>query len=232
MFFRIRQKDPKILYLIKDWLGFGGVYLGADGYYTYSASSKLNIKALIVIFNGKLILSKTNDRFVTEWLENYNSWFKTNITYKGSGTFVGLDNAWLCGFTDADGSLGFKVTTDRKRKLGCRVRVYWYVDQSNLTSKLDFDHIRSVLGMGYIEEKKPSEASFQSPASANAYRLTVMSVKDCKLLQRYFSTFVPQTTSKRVRFIRWNRVLNWCLDRTWSQHLDEIKNLIRLNLDI
>ena len=237
LYFRIRQKDPKILYLIKDWLGFGNVYADSDGYYCYAASSKRDIKVLIHLLNGKLILSRTHERFVSEWLENYNSWFSTNLTSKGRGNFVGFENAWLCGFTDAAGSLGFKLTSDSKRKLGCRLRIYWYLDvetkdpSCNQASEVDLDSIRSTLGMGFLE-KKQDVYSFPSSSPLLHYRLIVMSVKDCKQLQSYFSSYPPQTTAKKVRFIRWNRVLNWCLDRTWFIRLDEIKNLIYLNKKI
>lgn len=227
LYLRIRQKDPKILYHIKNWLGYGSVNLELDGYYTYQVSSKVQIKALINIFNGKLVLSKTNDRFVSEWLTNYNAWYNTNLVYKDKASFVGFENAWLCGFTDADGSLGFKLCADATRKNGSRLRMYWYVDQSGAKTYKDLEQIKTTLGMGFIEVKQPSESSFESKQTA--YRLTVMNIKDCKQLQTYFATFSPQTTNRKVRLIRWNRVLNWCLDRTWLKHLDTIKHLIQLN---
>jgi hypothetical protein len=226
LFFRIRQKDPKILYLIKDWLGFGNVYADADGYYSFAASSKRDIKVLINILNGKLVLTRTNNRFVSEWIENFNNWYKSSIVYKSPSHFVGFDNAWLCGFTDADGSLGFKFASDNSRKAGYRLRIYWYLDQASTD---DLTSICSTLGMGFIEKKQKSSSSFNNTSTQTCYRFTVMSVKDCKHLQQYFSSYPLQTTIKKVRLIRWNRVLNWCLDKTWSLHVDEIKNLISLN---
>jgi len=227
LFFIIRQKDPKVLYLIKAWLGFGSVYSNADGYNSYVVSHKQQIETLIHIFNGKLFFGKTNDRFVSEWLTNYNSWHNANITYKGKAPFAGFDSAWLCGLTDADGSLGFKVVTDNTRKHGCRVRIYWYIDQAGHNITQDLNTIKTTLNMGYIEDKILCESSFVP--TLPAFRLTVMSTKDCKLLHNYFTKYPPQTTTKIVRFIRWSRVLNWCLDRTWSMHLDVIRRLIQRN---
>jgi LAGLIDADG endonuclease len=134
LFFQIRQLDPKVLYLIKSYFGFGHVYLAADGYYSYVVSAQKDILTLINVFNGALVLNKMNDQF-TKWLNAYNNWFSPSngyntIVYKGPAPFIGFNNAWLCGFTDAVGSFGFKITADRQRKFGCRVRVYWYVDQS------------------------------------------------------------------------------------------------------
>jgi hypothetical protein len=232
LFFRIRQKDPKILYQIHDWLGFGSVSDDKDGYFSFTVSSKHHIKALIFIFNGKLVLNKTNNRFVIEWLDNYNHWFKDNITYAGQASFVGLNNAWLCGFTDADGSLGFKLTADKTRKTGYRLRVYWYIDQTGVTVKSDLDCFKSVLQHGFIETKKTSQNNFLPSVPNVSYRLTIMSLDGCQKMQRYFETYNPQTTSKKVRFIRWSRVLNWALDRTWSKYLLDIQHLIRLNKDL
>ncbi|HSF71547.1 MAG TPA: LAGLIDADG family homing endonuclease [Methylotenera sp.] len=248
LYFQLRQKDPKILYDIKAYFGFGTVVHAADGYYTYSVSAKKDILVLLNIFNGKLVLTKTNNRFVSQWLDNYNLWFATPkglnpIAYKGAGSFVGLQNAWLCGFTDADGSIGFKIAADKGRKHGCRLRVYWYVDQNGFTTLKDLQNMQSVLGFCYIEKKKPSNYSFPPSQVAHqdstkgyvpnvAYRLITMTAVDCKHLQIYFTKYAPQTTIKKVRFIRWNRVLNWCLDRVWFDHLDEIKHLIRLNQDL
>jgi LAGLIDADG endonuclease len=265
LFFKIRQKCPKVLYYIKNYFGFGMVSADLDGYFTYTVSSKRNILVLLNVFNGKLILEKTNKRFQSEWLDNYNTWFTSqgrqagplasahvvgegptnpmgwrgktggqvppsednSITYKGPASFVGFNNAWLCGFTEADGSFGFKVASDQSRKYGCRIRVYWYLDQSY--SLQDLLNIQTVLGFGSLERKILSDSSFNSTAPGHAYRLTVMSNKSCKVLCEYFNLYTPITLSKKVRFIRWKRVLNWCLDETWGSRLNEIKHLIHLN---
>jgi hypothetical protein len=234
LYLQVRQKDPQILYFIKDYFGFGSVVVNQDGYYSYTVSGKAHILVLINLLNGKLVLTKTNRRFVGEWLDNYNQWFilpsnATAIAWKGQATFAGLSNAWLCGFTDADGSLGFKISADSKRKHGCRVRIYWYVDQTGLDSRNDLELMSKVLGFGFLEKKVSCASSFKPSVPGVAYRLITMSAADCKQLQGYFSLYTPLTTNKKVRFVRWCRVLNWCLDRTWHQHLEEIKNLIRLN---
>lgn len=229
LFFVIRQKDPVVLNYIKGYFMFGSVRLAKDGYYTYTVSSKANIVVLLNIFNGKLVLTQTNNRFVSNWLDNYNSWFANgNLTlYKGQGRFDGLQSAWLCGFTDADGSFGFKVSADKTRKHGCRVRVYWYVDQSY--AKTDLQHMLSVLGFGYIEAKTLGEGSFTPTEPGQAFRLQTMSHKDCQVLLDYFSTYPPKHTTRIVRFIRWKRVLNWCLTNLWFDRLNDIKHMIQLN---
>lgn len=225
--FVIRQLDPGVLNLIKDYFGFGSVFRSKDGYYIYSVSGKRDIMSLVHIFNGKLVLTKTNNRFVNNWLNNLSFVSDIPVAYQGPRVFDGLQSAWLCGFTDAEGSFGFKVTTDKTRKHECRVRVYWYVDQSYAKSDLEF--MRSALGFGYIERKIKSKGSFSSHKPDESHRLITMTLKDCQILLDYFSMYPPQHVDRIVRLIRWKRVLSWCLSNTWFQRLDDIKHMIHLN---
>lgn len=245
LFFQIRQKDPKVLHYIKGYFGFGGVNLASEGYYTYVVSAQKDILVLINIFNGALVFEKTNNKFI-DWLNSFNMWFSSSnpIPYKGQGSFTGLQNAWLCGFTDADGSFGFTISADKSRKYGCRVRSYWYVDQS--LARNDLEIMQAVLGMGFVElapvgltplrvgetfvEKKALSASNFTPSQPDqAYRLKVMSINDCLLLLDYFSTYKPLTTTRAVQFIRWKRVVSWCEARIWQERLPQIKAMIKLN---
>jgi hypothetical protein len=105
--FKIRQKESKILYSIKNCLGFGSVFLSKHNYYTYNVSSKNDLIKLINIFNGNLLLQKTNKRF-ENFVKEFNKHYNTNIAISDSLHLNKLDkqwllnNSWLSGFTDAD----------------------------------------------------------------------------------------------------------------------------------
>jgi hypothetical protein len=131
----------------------GSIHLAGDGYWNYTITAIEGIELLIELFNGRLLLNKTNSRFVSEWITPYNT-IKPDklVIYRGPGTFVGLQDAWLCGFSDADGSCGFKLSADKGRKDGYRLRTYWYVDQAG--EKPFLDKMRLVLGWGHLEYKK------------------------------------------------------------------------------
>lgn len=244
LYFQLRQKDPRVLYFIKDYFGFGSIIQDSKDYYCYNVTSKKNILVLINIFNGNLILTKTNNRFVSEWLNNYNSWFSPHnpIIYLNKGTFIGLQNAWLCGFTDADGNLGFKLTPDKTRKNGYRLHIYWYIDQTGQDVYNDLINIKNILGFGYIDKKSLfpveeinpltagiSKSSFKSSILNTSFRFKTMTIGHCELLQKYFTKYNFITINKKVRFLRWNRVLNWYLDKVWFEHFNTIKHLINLN---
>ena len=65
-FFIINQKDPKVLYKIKNILGIGKISK-YNNYYRYILTKQEHILFLIYIFNGRLLLNKTNIIF-KEWL--------------------------------------------------------------------------------------------------------------------------------------------------------------------
>jgi hypothetical protein len=225
-YFKLRQKDPKVLYKVRKYLNFGVINKGKDGYFTYSVTSLKHIEILIKIFNGNLLLNKTNIKFYKNWLENYNILFPgKKILYKGPGTFVGFKNAWLCGFTDAEGSLGFHLQKDSSRKCGFRLRIKWYVDQS--FEKEFFEKMKDILGFGHIEKKIIDKSAFSS--SNDAWRFKVDSFKNLDHIKIYFDKYKPLTTKIFVRLIRFNRVLNWVNKKEWQSRMDEIKHLIKLN---
>ena len=70
LFFIINQKEEKVLHRIRTELGFGKV----STYNTYSrfiVADRDNIERLIHLFNGNLVLHKTNSQFEL-WLQSWN----------------------------------------------------------------------------------------------------------------------------------------------------------------
>ena len=56
------QKNPKVLFFIKRMLGFGSIHQAKDGYWTFTVTSFSEIKILMNLLNGKLLLNKTNTK--------------------------------------------------------------------------------------------------------------------------------------------------------------------------
>lgn len=81
MYFTITQKDHQSLYKIKKTLGFGRVIIDNNyqGIARYTVSDNTSLERLIHLFNGNLLLEKTNHRF-QRWVECYNKQNKTSIS--------------------------------------------------------------------------------------------------------------------------------------------------------
>ena len=105
--FKITQSsnDAQILFYIKKSLGIGTVSKQDKNNNThhYRVRDKNGLLKIINIFNGNLYLNKTQNRF-KEFVKIYNITYKTNIEIlEFNNKNPTLDNAWLAGFTDAEG---------------------------------------------------------------------------------------------------------------------------------
>jgi hypothetical protein len=143
--------------------------------------------------------------------------------------------------------LVFKILNPKGRG-GASLLLYWYLDQSFALQ--DLQEMLSTLSLqafgareeslkysgpqsfGTIGKRSSSKPSFQSSNPGNHYRLTVRSRQSCKVLSGYFEEYPPLTTSKIVRLARWDLVLSFALSGPWLDHVDEIKHLIRLNIEL
>ena len=151
LFFIINQKEEKILHFIRTNLGFGKVSTYKN-YSRFIVADKTNIDKLIFIFNGNLVLNKTNARFVC-WLNARNVYSTEKLDYLNKIQFLNLnDNAWLSGFIDAEGCFNVVRSQDSRYTLGFRVRLRFILDKKNeicILNKLKF-----FLTSGVITKRK------------------------------------------------------------------------------
>ena len=176
---------------------------------------------LFQIFNGRLLLNKTNHRFVEQWASKINSAYGVNLSYAGPGLFKGFSNATLAGFTDSDGSFGISVSHDNS------ITITWSFDQS--FEKPFLDYMCSTLGVARVERKYPSKGDFSH--SDDAWRFKVDSISDSIILYDYFSKFPLFTNKASIRNIHWKQVLNWQLQgpSVVRANLHRIREFQRIN---
>jgi hypothetical protein len=227
-YYKIRQKEARVLVTIKRYFGFGSISVDDEGYHTYTATAVADVLAVIHEFNGCLVLSKTNARFQL-MLDSYNAWFSASapIAYKGSAPFNGLHDGWLCGFTDADGSFGFSIQQSAFLRTSCHLSVYWYVDQSFELAELN--HIIFVLGFGRLEVKNSGKSAYKTSKPGHATRLINKKVEHCLALITYFDYYRPLHTNHAIRYLRWRRVVQWRASKSWVEHLPQIRHWLELN---
>jgi len=169
------------------------------------------------LINGKLILEKRIHQFA-KWVKAYNCRYRTDIEPILQPAPINLENAWLTGFADADGSFNILITY---RSGNPRLRIRFYLDQADAMN--DLVKIQSVIG-GTLMKRKNYNAN-----NSQYFRLIVDTFTHAEVLIHYFSRFVPLTTHLKVRFIRYKRVFAWYRNQKWKTYLTKIQHLIRLN---
>lgn len=190
--FIINQQDPQILYKIKKLVGYGqinGPYSNKNGstYYRYRVGNIEGTKRLIEICNGNFVLDKTQKRFET-YLQVYNAKSSTKeIPLSEKKHIPTLNDHWLSGFIDAEGSFSGTV---RKNPLSVTVR-------ASLVQK---DESRT---MHYLA--KLFDASFSDYKSNNTTRVFIASLKSKNKLIEYLNAH-PLHSSKNIAFTRFKKI--------------------------
>lgn len=129
-------------------------------------------------------------------------------------------DAWLAGFTDADGSFGIiyeKKELDelgkviRKRRVACRFRIdqRMFDPDTNESYEPLFQNIASFLGVNLIVIKRSSGKEY--------FNITAKSRKSLNVVINYFNTY-PLFSSKYLDYKDWEIVAHLILSQT---HYDE-----------
>jgi hypothetical protein len=197
LFFTITQKDEACLRRLRTELGFGTIC--HDHTYPeikrFIVTDRRHIKILIHLFNGNLVLRKTQKRFAS-WVEHYVHLTGDSISLldnTSSRPPFFLDTAWLSGFTDAEGCFNGYYNTG-KHKIVLR----FLLDQTDEHEL--FGELRNIFGVGCIWARK------KTPESTH-WRYEVESLPVLERLVQYFSRYTLRT-HKNIAFVRWKKVLN------------------------
>jgi hypothetical protein len=235
LFFIINQKEIKILNTIRTHLGFGKVSI-YNGYGRYVVADRKGVDRLVSIFNGNLLLDKTNKRFI-DWLQVRNSYSLHNIDYRGKNNIKRLnDNSWLTGFIDAlrtsvakqVGTFNSVRITDKSSKVGFRVCLRFILDQKDELFVLE--KIKQFLKTGFIIKQNPfpnplkgkeenkSKQMETVVCCANQdkeiymYRFVCTDQKSHEILISYLQKH-PLKTLKKVSFLRFCAINRYLKNR-------------------
>lgn len=204
LFFIINQKEEKILHLVRSNLGFGKVSC-YNNYYRYIVADKKNVDRLISLFNGNLLLQKTNNRF-SSWLHTRNLYSKDEQVTLLNGSLKQLsqrglgflqNSAWLSGFIDSEGCFNVLKQSDSRYSLGWRVRLRFILDQKD--ERLLFEKVKQFLKSGTINKRKTNLDC------KNMYRFTCSSLSSHQILVEYLTRY-PLKSKKKIDFVRWVRL--------------------------
>lgn len=247
LFFLINQKEERVLHQIRSALGFGKV----SRYKSYSrfiVADRANTDRLISIFNGNLVLGKTNRRFQV-WLDARNSYSADRVEPLGERQITpdGLQaSSWLAGLIDAEGCFNVVRAGDPRYTLGWRLRLRFILDQKGELPTLQ--RVGHLLGSGVISGRKVSsyegELAGKPPALSQTSQSIVPLGGDGDVMWRFTSTSIPShrkliayldrhplRTLKRVKYTRFTSLLRYIESRSvlpWEgKVLSRIERLIK-----
>jgi hypothetical protein len=205
--FIINQAETQVLSHIRTKLGFGSVYTydqEGSTYARYWVKDKQGIFRLLCLFNGNIHLEKVHKNF-KKWLEQANKKFGWNLSLKPrrNPTLISLQNAWLSGFFDADGSCYANATETNRMNHGFRLRLKAFIDQKFEYTVLQ--QIANLLKSFSIRVRNKKKTYF---------RVEFVSKESLALIVKYLDTYKLRSKKKNT-FAIWRRLVNNYLDSSY-----------------
>lgn len=200
--FVLTQKESDILYHIHKMLGIGTVKHFPQGksgkkndFYRLIVDNPSQILLLAFLFNGNLALAHRIQQ-LTLWVKALNNRFGENtILLINTAVSVTLQDAWLSGFTDAEGCFNISITSNARYALGHVIKMRYLLDQKD-GSILHI--IRDLFGFGKVTLRSKTN---------DVYRYTATGFKSMNDVISYFKVF-PLLTKKALSFEKWSTIHN------------------------
>lgn len=195
--FVLTQKESAILYYIQNKLGIGAVKHFPQGkssnkndFYRFIVDNPSHILLLAFLFNHNLALTHRIHQ-LSLWVKALNDRFGQNtIIFINNPVSVTLKDAWLSGFTDAEGCFNVSITSNARYVLGNVIKMRYILDQKDNTILLT---IRNLFDFGKV--------TFRSK-TGGVYRYTATGFKQMNDIIAYFKLF-PLLTKKAQYFDKW-----------------------------
>jgi len=191
--------DLPVLCKIKTELNMGNIYVNKDSAILI-VKAKQDIITLIDIFNGNIFLRKKQIQF-KDWVLNFNLKNKLNIEIKDNNFQPTLNDPWLSGFIDAEGSFMVSVS---KTKIVQR----FVLGQKD--AEPEFIYLSGLID-GYTEKLK-------------GYDRIVVNYLKLDILIKYLNTF-KLNTAKAQSYEKWIEIYDYRKNKPASEIINysEIK---------
>ena len=197
--FVLTQKESSILRHIQKVLGLGKLH-DFNHYSRLIVEKKQEIRLLYYLFNGNLVIEHRKWQ-LNQWQKVLNKEFNLKLELIHRSLLPSLSDAWLSGFTDAEGCFNVNIEKRSNTITKHRVIIRFLLDQKE-TQNL-FLHIRDLFGYGQVNLRSKTN---------NIYRYHVNTFKGLITVRNYFLTYSLKT-KKKESFDKWNTVYNMILNK-------------------
>lgn len=213
--FVITQKENIILKQIQKKLNMGSICLTKNNIYRFTVNNESDILKLAYIFNGNFILRHRITQLYL-WFSILDQKGLKIPEFNNKPLYPSLKNAWLSGFTDAEGCFNVQIYNRKDTNiLSKRVIKRFILDQNNFYN--EFIHISNLFDSGFISLR---------PKTSHQFRLTITSYKALNRVITYFTNY-PLKTQKIYNYNLWKECVNQVdnKEHLTSEGLNKIKKL-------
>lgn len=223
----LTQKERKVLDQVQQKLGFGYVKffpqaavagsVNIHGFYRFIVEDTKSLLLLANLFNGNLAIQHRVNQ-LSQWIDMINRnnqffIFKKRSSCDASNSIilikklvkVSLQDAWLSGFSDAEGCFNVTVTTNKRYALGFVIKMRFLLDQNSEPILLN---IQNLLGFGIVKLRSGTKFT---------YRYDSTGYNNMSMIRSYFDEY-PLRTKKAISFIKWSEILRMVLAK---EHLSQ-----------
>jgi len=226
--FVLTQKESDILHKIQFKLNIGVVKHFPQGksgknndFYRWMVDNPSHILLLAFLFNGNLAQNHRIEQLAL-WVNALNNRFGSEtIKLKNTPVSITLQDAWLSGFTDAEGCFNVSITANSRYTLGHVIKMRYLLDQKD---SVILNKVYELFGFGKVSLRSGTD---------NVYRYTATGFKPLNDVIAYFKLF-PLQTKKALSFEKWltihNQVSNKLhLTEEGLSHVRTLQKQINLN---
>lgn len=200
--FVLTQKEKNILDKIQFKFNIGVVKHFPQGksgknndFYRWIVDNPSHILLLAFLFNGNLAQNHRIKQLAL-WVDVLNNRFGfETIKLKYTPVLITLQDAWLSGFTDAEGCFNVSITANSRYTLGHVIKMRYILDQKDCVI---LNKVYELFGFGKVTLRSKTD---------NVYRYTATGFKALNNVIEYFKLH-PLQTKKASSFSKWLIVHN------------------------
>jgi len=192
------ENDHPLVLKLKNLLGGSIRFKKENHAYVWTISSISDLNNIIKLINGKLRGPKIEHfNNLIEWMNNNKG---SNFICKSKDISNLLENAWLSGFIDAEGSFDIRVSLIKNGALKDRVAARFRLEQQKIDSKslLSYSDLFSLISKSLFVNLTTSIHN-----KNKEYFLISLSSKKARLILVKYLDLYPLFTSKYLNYKDW-----------------------------